>query len=218
MTAVIGTVTVTATLEMTDNLAHIPKKIITFGTTLTMLGNSGDNLVASSVLSIQTENLNDLRLKQHAMKGGAEDRTQNRNAAFWKSYNDRKANMHLVQRAADDLHNPIAAEALIIRNGYGVKKHIGAKVINEISIKNKKNVSGTIIATTKSLNIRKKYSIDWQYSLDNGTTWISWHSTAVCQATITNQPSGSKIMVRRRFIIGFGTPEDWAVSNTITVM
>ena len=66
--------------------------------------------------------------------------------------------MAIIQTAANNLHDPIAAAALILRNGYDIKKQPVTPANPDISIKNKKNVSGTILAKVKSPNTMKRFS------------------------------------------------------------
>jgi hypothetical protein len=71
----------------------------------------------------------------------------------------------------------------------------------------------THIAEVKAPDTTKNFSIDWDYSYDNGETWNHLNSTAVCDREIKNLERFKEVIVRARFIIGYDDPTDWIVSN-----
>ena len=202
---------------ITNEISHVGDKIIVMKTTLESLASSGDHIITTTVLEQQTTNVGNLSTKQSAMRGGPADKTSQRNAAFYVSWNDYDSNMLAVKIAAIALNDPIAAEALILRNGYGVEKQPIPVANPEIELQSKKNETGTVIFISKAPNTRKKYAIEWAYSLDNGTTWIASYPTGVCKREIANITVGARIIGRRRFIIGTNYPEAWVQSSPITV-
>ncbi len=214
----IENIIVTAILGMTTKPTKVPDKIIKQSATINLLESSSDHLIDSSVIAQRRAHIVTLSDKQIAMKGGPVDRTNQRNIAFNVVIADRKKDMAIVQQAADDLHNPVAAEALILRNGFEVKKHAGPHSNPDISVVNKENEPGTLVATSKSPGKNVNFSIDWMYSADNGVTWIMWHSTPVVKTEIPGFTSGTKIIIRRRFIKGSNSPEGWVQSAPIIVL
>jgi hypothetical protein len=196
---------------------HVPNNIILIDTTLAKLSGSGDNIIAVGVLLTQKANAANLMKMQEAMSGGAADRTEQRNIAYGVCFEDHKANMMLVQIAANLLPDLNDAAALIKRNGYEIKKEHAPLTSALISIKVKPNSAGTIIAEVKAPKTRKHYSIDWEYSYDNGLTWHHLHSTGICYRTISGLEQLRRITVRACYIIGDGNPTDWMVSNSVNL-
>ncbi len=202
---------------ITNDISHVGDKIIVMKTALESLGSSGDHIITTTVLTQQTTNVGNLSTKQSAMRGGPLDKTAQRNAAFYVSWNDYDSNMLAVKIAAHALNDPIAAEALILRNGYGVEKQPIPASNPEIELRDKKNETGTVIFKSQVPVTKKKYAIEWAYSLDNGTTWIATFATGVSKREITNITVAARIIGRRRFIIGNNYPEAWVQSSPITV-
>jgi hypothetical protein len=191
----------------------VPESIITINNTLEALKGSGDHIVADDVIETQQTHAATLLTKQEAMSGGTADRTEQRNKAYNVCFLDHKANMALVQLAADLLPVFNDAAALIKRNGYEVKKEMSAQVNPNISIRRKKNEETTIIAEVKAPDTTKQFSIDWEGSYDNGVTWFTLYSTAVCDREITDLERLKRIIVRARFKVGYDNPTDWMISN-----
>ena len=198
---------VIAILGMTTKPTYVGLKIIKQNTTLNLLVNSGDNLIDPAEIILQRAHISTLIDKETAMTGGPVDKTNQRNLAFNIMISDRKKNMAVVQAAADVLNNPELAADYIIRNGYEIKQRVGSHSIPDISVVNKPNVPGTLVATSKSPGRNINFSIDWMYSVDNGATWIMWHSTPVVKTEIPNFATGARVIIRRRFIIGSNAPE-----------
>ncbi len=208
---------VIAILGVPKEPVHVPEGSIIMGNTLKAIQTSGDGLIEATVITAQQGRITSLNTKQSNMKNGPADKKEQRDMQYGLCFGDHQSNMAIIQIAANNLHDPIAAAALIIRNGYDIKSQPVTPVNPDISIKNKKNVSGTITAKVKSPNTNKRFSIDWDYSTDNGVTWIHSHSTAVCQREISGINSGAHVIVRARFIISYDAPLDWMISNTETV-
>ena len=217
MTEINSNPSVIAILGVPKEPIHVPGGIITMGNTLKAILTSGDDLIETTVITTQQGRVTSLNTKQSNMENGPADKKEQRDLQYGLCFGDHQSNMAIIQIAANNLHDPIAAAALIIRNGYDIKKQAVTPANPDISIKNKKNVSGTIIAKVKSPNTKKRFSIDWDYSTDNGVTWIHSHSTAMCQREISGINSGAHVMVRARFIISTDLPLDWMISNTVTV-
>ncbi len=217
MTEISSTPSVIAILGVSKEPVHVPEGIITMGNTLKAILTSGDDLIETTVITTQQGRVTTLGTNQGNMKNGPADKKEQRDMSYGLCFGDHQSNMAIIQIAANDLHDPIAAAALIIRNGYGIKSQPVAPANPNISIKNKKNVSGTITAKVKSPNTNKRFSIDWDYSTDNGVTWIHSNSTAVCQREISGINSGAHVIVRARFVISYDAPMDWMISNTETV-
>jgi len=208
---------ITAIHLITNEPTHVGDKISVFDTTLDKLLSSGDEIVETLVITSQRTNVTTLRAKNNAMRGGPLDKAAQRNMAFGTCFDDYDKNMLLVQIAANDLHDPVAAEALILRNGYGVKAHAVPVEKPGIELSNKKNETGTVIAQSIAPNTHHKYAIEWAYSLDGGATWIPCWATGVCKREFTSITAGSRILGRRRFIIGSKPPESWVQSSPIYV-
>ena len=208
---------VIAILGVSKEPVRVPAGSIIMGNTLKAILTSGDDLIETTVITAQQGRITALNTKQSNMKNGPADRKEQRDMQYGLCFGDHQSNMAIVQTAANNLHDPIAAAALIIRNGYDIKSQPVTPVNPDISIKNKKNVSGTITAKVIKPNTKKNYSIDWDYSTDNGVTWIHSHSTAVCKRDISGINSGAHVIVRARFIISTDAPLDWMVSNSVTV-
>ncbi len=207
-------------LEMPAKPSHVLEMVAQQTNTLNALGASGDNLVDPADLIIQKANNADLYSKEilAMAKGGLSNKIELRDLTYELVYNDRKSNMDLVEKAAIAKNDPMLAKDLIIRNGYRHKGQAAPQVLPDISVKNKKNEAGTLVATSKSPGQNIKYAIDWYYSSNNGTTWIPWYPTPVCSVDITDLTSGSRIIVRRRFVIGKNKPQGWVQSEPITVL
>jgi hypothetical protein len=202
-----------AVMGIPINPVHVPDSIIIINNTLSALKSSGDHIVADDVIETQQTHAATLLTKQEAMKGGAPDKTEQRNNAYDVCFKDHKANMLLVQMAADLLPNFNDAAALIKRNGYEVKKEMSAQANPNISIKRKEGEELTVIAEVKAPDATKNYSIDWEGSYDNGLNWFSLYSTPTCDREITNVERFKRIIIRARFKIGYDNPTDWMISN-----
>ena len=217
MTEIISNPSVIAILGILKKPTRVAEGIITMGNTLKAILASGDDLIETTVITAQQGRVTTLSTKQGNMKNGPADKKEQRDLQYGLCFGDRQSNMAIIQTAANNLHDPIAAAALIIRNGYDIKKMPVTPANPDISIRNKKNVSGTIAAKVKRPNTKKRFSIDWDYSTDNGVTWIYSHSTAMCNREISGINSGAHVIVRARFIISNDAPLDWMISNTVTV-
>ena len=206
-----------ATSQIPKEYVHIGDGLIEMDRTLTKLGNSGDNVVTVTVLAEQTTNVETLRTLQNLVANGTPDDTLNRNLAYDVCFTDHTGDMMLVQIKANNITNYDEAAAFIIRNGFGVAKERSAQAVSDISIKQKPNFAQTVIAQVKALNTSKKYSIDWEYSYDNGLTWFRSNSTAVCTRDIKNLTPLKALIVRARYNVGTDDPTDWIVSNSINI-
>ncbi len=207
-------------LEMPAKPSHVLEMVAQQTNTLNALGTSGDNLVDPADLIIQKANNADLYSKEilAMAKGGLSNKIELRDLTYELVYNDRKSNMDLVEKAAIAKNDPMLAKDLIVRNGYRYKGERSPIVRSDVWVVNKKNTPGVVIGKSKSPGKNSTFSMDWGYSLDGGLTWISLHSTAVCSIEIPNLISGSKIIVRRRFVIGKNEPEGWVQSAPLTVL
>jgi len=206
-----------ATSQIPNEYVHIGDSLIEMDRTLTKLRNSGDNVVAVLVLDGQAANVVTLREKQDLVANGTPDETRDRNLAYDVCFTDHTGNMMLVQIKTNNITNYEEAAAFIIRNGFGVAKERSAQAVSDISIKQKPNFAQTIIAQVKALNTTKKYSIDWEYSYNNGETWFACNSTAVCTRDIKNLTPLKALIVRARYNVGTDDPTDWIVSNSINI-
>ena len=151
------------------------------------------------------------------MSGGASDKTEQRDTAYAKCFFDHQANMMLLQIKANTIADPVQAAALIKRNGYEIRKEYSTPVSPLIQIKNKEGFAGTILAVVKAPDGTKNFAIEWEYSYDNGETWIRSYATGVCDREIKNLILLKAVIVRARFIIGYDEPMDWMVSNSINI-
>jgi len=210
-------IVVTAIMGFSNRPIHVPDRIITFRGTLDALDSSGNNLILPATLLAQRGHITDLENAQDAMKGGPLGQTSVRNICFSVCYADRFANKGVAQKAADALHDPVLAEALLKRNGFDVKKQAETPAQAPVSIENKEGEAGSLTAKIKKTEKKKKFAIDWEYSYDNGDTWISDHSTGVCDRELKGLKSKESLIVRARLIIGYDDPLDWMISNSITV-
>jgi hypothetical protein len=206
-----------AILGIPKKPAHVPDCINIINVCIEKMGNSGDNIVSPDDLDKQATHSNTLLERQKEMSGGGSDRTEQRNAAYGDCFTDHYSNMMLVQVAANGIADYNDAAALIKRNGFGLKKVIVAQCKQEIYIKRKPDHTGTILAEVKAPKTTKIFSIDWEYSYDDGTTWIPIHSTGVCDREISGLKLFTPIKVRARFIIGYDDPMNWMVSNSINL-
>jgi len=210
-------IVVTAIMGFSNRPIHVPDRIITFRGTLDALDSSGNNLILPATLLAQRGHITDLENAQDAMKGGPLGQTSVRNICFSVCYADRFANKALVQKAADALHDPVAAERLIIANGYAVKKTAVKPAKAPVSLKNKKNNAGWVIAKVALPSKTKQFTIEWGYSYDGGLTWNDETSTPVCTKHFKHLKSGASLTVRARAIVGSDDPMDWIMSNPLTV-
>lgn len=202
-----------AILGIPKNPEHVAENIIIINTVLDKLGSSGDNLVDPAVLATQITHAETLLTKQEAMSGGADDRTEQRNIAYAVCFKDHKDDLDLVNTAARNKSDFNEAAALIKRNGYEIKKEYTTPANPDISIRHKEGSKTTIIAEVKAPDTTKNYSIDWEYSYDNGETWTHLNATAVCDREIKNLERFKEVIVRARFTIGYDDPADWIISN-----
>ncbi|MBI4946090.1 MAG: hypothetical protein HY840_06790 [Bacteroidetes bacterium] len=134
--------------------------------------------------------------------------------------NDKKAvvlnDLHLllayVQTIADA--NPKNAETIVISSGFDVK-HLGTHGKEAISVKPKKGESGTMIATVKK--VEGAIANLWEYSTDEGKTWIDMDASSKGKTEITGLTPGSKLIVRNRPVLrkGKGT---WIQSAIVIVV
>jgi hypothetical protein len=206
-----------AVLGIPKNPTHVPDSIITHKNVLELLGNSGDHLVDAAELTTQTEHLETLETKQAAMSGGGPDKTEQRNIAYSVVFNDHQTDMMKVQIKANSLPDPEQAAALIKRNGFQMAKSTTPALSPAIWIKNKPGFTGVILAYVKAPDTAQKFAIEWEYSYDNGETWIRIHATGVCDREISNLTQKNAVIVHARFIIGYDDPSDWMVSNSINI-
>jgi hypothetical protein len=205
-----------AIMAVTKEPVKVPEAIIIFRTTLDKLANSGDDIIDDATLTAQNASVDKLVEKQDAMTGGASDKTIIRNDAYGVCFTDYKDNMLSVQIKSNSLDYNAAA-ALILRNGYEIKKEAVSPANLAISIKKKKGVDNTIIAEVKQPNVTTNYSIDWEYSYDGGQTWTHLNSTPVCSREISDLLTQKRIIVRARFTIGTNGPLDWMVSSPLNL-
>ncbi len=206
-----------ATLKMSNDAVHVPDNIFEARNTLLCLRNSGDHVIAELILDAMDGRVVTLEEKQDAMSGGASDRKEIRNNAYALVFGDHKNNMLAVQLKSNDIVNFNSAAAFIKRNGYGIAEERSAVAHPDITIKAKPNYAGTIIAEVKAPDTTKNFSIDWEYSYDNGETWFHSNSTGVCDREISGLKLLSTVIVRARFIIGYDAPTDWMRSNEINI-
>jgi len=196
---------------------HIGDGLIALDRTIAKLGSSGDNVVAALVLEGQTTNVATLRDMQNLVAHGTPDDTRNRNLAYDVCFTDHIGDMMQVQMKANNITNFEEAAAFIIRNGFDISTPSVRGAAPDISIKQKPNFAQTIIAQVKALKTTKKYSIDWEYSYDNGETWFRSNSTAVCIRDIKNLTPLKALIVRARYNVGNDDPTDWIISNSINI-
>ncbi len=217
MTDINTDISVAAVQLVSKRPVHVADNITIFSTTLDKLESSGDNLVKPADMIIYRGNVTTLSTCQDDMRGGADDKKPKRDKAYSVCFGDNRTNMLKVEGALIGIPNPMDKEALILRNGYGVGKEHGPISNPDISIKNKKNQPGTVVAKIKSPSKTKSYSVDWQSSTDNGETWTPHNSTPVCKRELKNMPLASQLIVRARITIGSNDPEGWKVSSTLVV-
>jgi len=205
-----------AVLGIDNKPIHVPDAIIEAKKALGKLRNSGDLVVPLLILDQQDIHAATLLAAQEAM-GTTDSATGIRNIAYGVVFLDHQSNMLSLQIRANQIVDLTAAANFIKNNGYALKKEHGVLSNPDISIKNKEDMAGTIHAEIKAPDTNKQFSIDWDYSYDNGVTWQHAYSTGVCDRDIPNLKSGASVMVRARINIGHDGPTDWMVSNTITV-
>ena len=126
--------------------------------------------------------------------------------------NDLHLLMAYVQTIIDA--NPKNAETIAISSGFDVK-HLGSHSKDAISVKPKKGESGTMLVTVKK--IAGTIANLWEYSVDEGKTWLEMDATSTCKTEITGLTPRSSLIVRNRPIIrkGKGT---WLQSAIVTVV
>ncbi|MEI8203167.1 MAG: hypothetical protein WCH34_09165 [Bacteroidota bacterium] len=206
-------------MNMPVKPSHVLEMVAQQSNTIAALRTSPDHLIETATLDLHDEHCTTLRTKQEAMlrKGGAEDKTEQRDIAYKVVYTDRLSNMDTVETAAIATNDSELAKALIVRNGYSLPVPRAPRVRPDVWAKNKKNERGTIIGKSKGPGKNKRCTVGWGYSLDGGHTWIDLDSTPICTIEITGITSGARFIIRRRFTIGNKTPQDWVQSSPITV-
>jgi hypothetical protein len=101
-----------------------------------------------------------------------------------------------VQSVSDA--NAVNSEAIIISSGFDVK-HLGVAGKDAITVKPKKGESGTMIAKVKK--IAGTVANLWEYSLDEGKTWVEMDATSKGTTEITGLKPGSTIIVNNRPVL-----------------
>jgi hypothetical protein len=101
-----------------------------------------------------------------------------------------------VQSVSDA--NAVNSEAIIISSGFEVK-HLGVAGKDAITVKPKKGESGTMIAKVKK--IAGTVANLWEYSLDEGKTWVEMDATSKGTTEITGLKPGSTIIVNNRPVL-----------------
>jgi len=101
-----------------------------------------------------------------------------------------------VQSVSDA--NAVNSEAIIISSGFEVK-HLGVAGKDAIAVKPKKGESGTMIAKVKK--IAGTVANLWEYSLDEGKTWVEMDATSKGTTEITGLKPGSTIIVNNRPVL-----------------
>jgi hypothetical protein len=207
----------TAVLGIPSRPVHVPESIMVINSTLDAIKNSGDHLVDADVMLEQEAHSATLQKKQEDISVGGSTKVDLRNIAYDVCFADHKDNMLTVQKASNKIADFNEAAVFIKRNGYALKKELGSLLNESISIKRKENTVGVIIAEVKAPDTTRSFSIDWEYSYDNGTTWHHTNSTAICKREIGGLEELKKVIVRARFIIGEDDPTDWMISNSVNL-
>ena len=82
------------------------------------------------------------------------------------------------------------------------------------------STSGAIKLAVIAVRIGKKRvtaSYEWQYSLDNGVTWIALPNTVTAKTVALNMPIGKSVIFRSRSTSSKGGTSEWVISKAIMV-
>ena len=110
--------------------------------------------------------------------------------------------------------NPKNAETIGIGAGFDIK-HLAPHSKDAISVKPKKGESGTMIAAVKKID--GTIANLWEYSVDEGKTWLDPDATVKCKTEITGLAPRSSLIVRHRPILRKGKGE-WIQSAPAIVV
>jgi len=205
-----------AILAISQEPSHVPEAIIILININTKLGTSGDHIIPDTDLGTQKVNIETLKTKQAAMKGGPSGKTEVRNKAYADCFKDHKSDMMKVQMVADQIDDFNDAAALIKRNGYDIKKQHSPLLSPEIFIRVKKGAEKTIIAEVKAPKTKKRFAVDWWISYE-GDNYQPAYPTAICKREFPGIPPKSTVTVKARYVIGNAAPSDWIYSNSVNL-